>query len=98
MMIMRRFGKTICFMDCTATVDVELYDKYKYDADAAIENAVTYTGVVKYGVFNAADFAPGHLSGIDPDENDEYLKIWLSDDTTATFRNSHVDMFTTDIA
>lgn len=97
MMNMRRFGKTVCFMDCTATVDVEIYDKCKYDADSAIENVETYSGVIKYGVFNAADFAPGYLSGIEPDENDEYLKIWFLDDTTATFRNSHVDMFRTAI-
>lgn len=43
---------------------------------------------------------PGYASGIEdlegfdePDEYNEYLSLWLEGGGTATFRNSHVDLF-----
>lgn len=59
------------------------------------EMEVTYTGLTKWSIVNGddaieieKDFSEGEW-----DECHEYLILEFNDGTTATFRNSHVDMF-----
>lgn len=88
-----RYGKRLYFEGELGMVDVKIYDRCKFNADSSIETTVKYNNVASFAVFKSEDFAPGYLSGIEPDENDEYLKIEFADGTSATFRNSHVDLF-----
>ena len=81
------------FFEGTRHTYVKVYDKCKYELDSQVIATVDYERTVEYGIFSSKDFKEGALAGIEPDPHDEYLKLWNADGTTATFRNSFVDLF-----
>ena len=89
--------KRYACIDCTINVQVDVYDGCKYDEHTEEIASLVYENVTEWGVFNKADFKEGYLdeliNDLGEDEFDEYLKIWMADGETATFRNSNVDMF-----
>lgn len=67
----------------------------KYLAEAGEETTVTYTGLTQWSIVTGEDALEieANLSEDEKDEFNEYLVLEFNDGTTATFRNSHVDMF-----
>lgn len=89
-------GKTTWFMDGVKTVIVKLYNKSKYEANSKKVAEVEYE-IVGFGIYNGSDIDSDEYDDIVNndmvDEYDEYLRLWLSHNDSATFRNSHVSMF-----
>lgn len=78
-----------------ATVRVYIYDTDKYTEDVKDEIEVTYTGLTAWDIIEGGADAEEIESMTDEsgvDEHHEYLVLHFNDGTTATFRNSHVDM------
>ena len=73
-------------------VKVKLYDLPKYDPESKKFAEVEYKDVESYEVktIPAEEIAATYDM---VDENDEYLILTFADGDTATFRNSHTDMF-----
>lgn len=76
-------------------VKVKLYNGIKYNADTKKVTEVEYNNIIDYEVVTG-DRAT--KIGLWTDENsrdefNEYLVLELANGETATFRNSHVDMF-----
>ena len=76
-------------------VKVKVYNGVKYNANSEKAAEVKYNNIRGYAVVTG-DIAT--LIGLETDENsrdeyNEYLIINLEDGETATFCNSHVDMF-----
>ena len=72
---------------------VKVYDGIKYDAASTKVAEVEYDNVANLEVKTMTDeeiFADGFD---ETDEYREYAIITFTDGTTATFRNSHVDIF-----
>ena len=72
---------------------VKVYDGMKYDAESKKVAEVEYDNVANLEVKTMTDeeiFADGFD---ETDEYREYAIITFTDGTTATFRNSHVDIF-----
>ena len=72
---------------------VKVYDGCKYDAESKKVAETIYNDVASLEVKAMTDeeiFANGFD---ETDENGEYAIITLADGETATFRNSHVDIF-----
>lgn len=59
------------------------------------ETKVEYTGLKQWSIVNGYDALQieAESDGTCVDEEHEYLVLEFVDGTTATFRNSHVDMF-----
>ena len=79
-----------------ATVKVAVYDENKYTGDIQKEIEVTYTGLTAWDIIEGGEEAEAieaetDASGVD--DNHEYLVLHFNDGTTATFRNSYVDMW-----
>lgn len=76
-------------------VKVRLYvtEGLKWEDDN--ETEVVYTGLVRWSIVNDEDALKieENLNDNEKDEYHEYLVLEFQDGTTATFRNSHVDMF-----
>ena len=91
------FTRTLFNDDLTkATFVLNVYGHNKYNAldDEAIE--VTYRGVTSWDVISGGIEAEEIESATDSssaDDNHEYLVLHFEDGSTATFRNSYVDMF-----
>ena len=75
-------------------VIVKVYDGVKYDIKSEVKNRVEYN-IEGYKVISGGAEAEAIESecGNDFDEFHEYLVLDLGNGETATFRNSHVDMF-----
>ena len=75
-------------------VIVKVYDGVKYDIKSEVTNRVEYN-IEGYKVVSGGAEAEAIESeyGNDLDEFHEYLVLDLGNGETATFRNSHVDMF-----
>ena len=72
-------------------VKIEVYDGIKYK-DSSKVIATCYYDIARYEVRDIPE--DEILETFDEtDECDEYLILTLADGETATFRNSHVDMF-----
>lgn len=89
-------GKTTWFTDGIKKVVVKVYDGCKYNPDSKKIAEIEYE-ITGFGIYNGSDIDADEYDDIVNndmvDEYDEYLKIWMSDDDTATFRNSNVEMF-----
>lgn len=90
-------GKTTYFLDGMKKVIVKVYDGCKYDPESKVTATVEYE-IEGYGIYNGLDFSEENYQDIVNndmvDEYDEYLMLrFWHDEDSATFRNSHVDMF-----
>lgn len=78
-----------------ATVTIYVYDGDKYTNATKEEKEVSYTGLTAWDIIEGGEEAEEIESMTDAsgvDEHHEYLVLHFNDGTTATFRNSHVDM------
>lgn len=74
-------------------VEVRVYNTCKYEPTSEVKNSAKYQ-IIGYEVKQISDeeiCKEADESCLD--EYQEYLVLYLSDGDTATFRNSHVDMF-----
>ena len=78
-----------------AKVTLYLTEDVKWEARDEDETSITYTGLVSWSIVSGEDAAEieKDLATEELDECNEYLVLEFNDGTTATFRNSHVDMF-----
>lgn len=80
-----------------AKVKLYVYENSKYTGNVGEEEEkeVNYTGLKSWSIVDGDDAAAieAKTDGSCIDENHEYLVLNFIDGTTATFRNSHVDMF-----
>ena len=78
-----------------AKVTLYLTEGVKWESRDEDETSITYTGLVSWSLVNGEDAAEieKDLATEELDECNEYLVLEFNDGTTATFRNSHVDMF-----
>lgn len=72
-------------------VELRIYEAPKYEATE--EMARVQYEITGYKVVNGKAAEIENTDGTCIDEYDEYLVLDLADGDTATFRNSHVDMF-----
>lgn len=70
---------------------LKVYDKSKYEADAKVIFKKEYNNVLNWEFLSGKQFRTDVYDELD--ENDEYLRIYFDNNTTQTFRNSHVDLF-----
>ncbi len=78
-----------------ATVKIYIYNADKYTGNITDEKEVRYKGLTAWDVIEGGKEAEEIESLTDEsgvDEHHEYLVLHFNDGTTATFRNSHVDM------
>lgn len=76
-----------------ATVKLFVTEGLKWEDEN--EKEVNYTGLKSWSIVDGEDAKEieNQTDGSCIDENHEYLVLEFNDGTTATFRNSHVDMF-----
>jgi hypothetical protein len=78
------------------SIILKIYDKPKYDKEsnkiAELEYNIKGYDLICGGT--AADKIEAETDANSVDDNHEYLVLHLENGETATFRNSHVDMFT----
>ena len=76
-------------------VKIKVYDICKYEADSKKVAEVIYRNIKDYEVVTGdrATEIGNETDDASRDEYNEYLVITLNDGDTATFCNSHVDMF-----
>lgn len=92
----RTYTRTMMHADLTkVTVEIEVHEALKWEATQEDEKVVTYNGIEAWTIVSDEDAAEiesmTDASGID--EYHEYLVLHFANGETATFRNSHVDMF-----
>ena len=77
-----------------ATVRLWLTDGFKWEENEN-ETLIKYTGLKQWSIVDGeeAKQIEAETDGTCIDEYHEYLVLEFVDGTTATFRNSHVDMF-----
>jgi len=90
----RTYNRTMIIGDLEkATVRVYIYHGTKYEDHEELATA-EYTGVTSWDIIEGGEEAKEIEKDADRiDENHEYLVLHLNNGETATFRNSHVDMF-----
>lgn len=76
-------------------VKVKIYNGLKYNKDTEVIDEISYYYIKDYEVVTGEKAAAvvNLTDGEFRDEYNEYLIIYLNDNETATFRNSHVDLF-----
>ena len=75
--------------------EIELYSECKYTASEEVfENSIRhqYKDITNWEIVTDEDAEEIEANGL-IDEHHEYLVLHFADGETATFRNSHVDMF-----
>ena len=72
-------------------VELRIYEAIKYESTE--EMARVQYEITGFEVVNGKAAGIENTDGTCIDEYDEYLILNLADGNTATFRNSHVDMF-----
>lgn len=75
------------------TIRIFIYDADKYTGKITEEKEVQYTGLTAWDIIEGGEEAEEIEADGLIDEHHEYLVLHFNDGTTATFRNSHVDMF-----
>lgn len=95
--MIRTYNRTITVEDLTkVTIRLFVTEAVKYEAKEGDEKEVQYKGVESWSIIEGGAEAEEIESCTDAsgvDENHEYLVLNFADGRTATFRNSHVDMF-----
>ena len=95
--MIKTYEKTTFFTENLADAKVKLYvyENSKYTGNIGEEKEVNYTGLKSWSVVDGEDAKAieNETDGSCIDENHEYLVLNFVDGTTATFRNSYVDMF-----
>lgn len=93
------YKRTMMIEDLTkVVVEIHIFENCKYTtkrAELGEEIVVRYTDVKSYSVIEGGKEAEAIESAVDAsgvDEYHEYLVLYFENGTTATFRNSHVDM------
>lgn len=83
------------FIRTNASVEIEIHEEVKYFDQSENLPRVNYSDVVAFEVVHgeAAELIEAESDGSCIDEFHEYLVLYFADGETATFRNSHVDMF-----
>ena len=78
-----------------ALIIIDITENVKYLGNPGEETTVTYTGLTQWSIISEEDALEieADLNENEKDEYHEYLVLEFNDGTTATFRNSHVDMF-----
>lgn len=94
----RTYTRTLFHPDLKeATIELYITDRVKWETDPEgnmpDEQKVEYTGVVAWDIIEGGPEAEEIEQDGLIDEYHEYLVLHFEDGNTATFRNSHVDMF-----
>ena len=92
----KTYTSTLFIHDLTkATVVLRIYGNTKYEAADEQGKEVTYKNVRAWSIVDGADAKEleAETDGSCIDEYGEYLVLEFADGDTATFRNSHVDMW-----
>lgn len=80
-----------------ATIKIFVHDGCKYTTKThKILDEMRYKGLTAWDIIEGGEEAEEIEKGFDAsnaDEYHEYLVLHFNDGTTATFKNSHVDMF-----
>jgi len=80
-----------------AKVTIYVTDDVKYNlTETSNETKLEYSGVTSWDIVEGgteAEEIEAHLDAASIDEYHEYLILHFENNTQATFRNSHVDMF-----
>lgn len=94
------FTRTMMIEDLTkAVVELHIFENCKYtnkSEELVEETVLKYKGVKSFSIIEGGEEAEEIESRIDGrvvDEYHEYLVLHFQNGTTATFRNSHVNMF-----
>lgn len=94
------FDRTMMIEDLTkAVVELHIFENCKYTnktVELVEEIVLKYKGVKSFSIIEGGEEAEEIESRIDVsvvDEYHEYLVLHFQNGTTATFRNSHVNMF-----
>ena len=74
-----------------AKFEVEVYDKVRYERGAKVIHTNIYKDVRKFEVVTEAQLGMDVSDVKDP--YGEYLVLTMVDGSTATYRNSYVDLF-----
>ena len=74
-------------------VVVKVYDDVKYTAKAQKVAETIYNDVASIQVITLSNEQVCAMGFDEFDELNEYCILTFGDDTTATFRNSHIDVF-----
>lgn len=77
-------------------VEIDVYDKPKYEADNKKVNTVAYTNMTAWDLIQGgteAEEIEAETDANSADPNHEYLVLHFNDGTTSTFRNSYVSMW-----
>lgn len=73
-------------------VTIEITDRPKYEKGAVVVDEIRYTDVEGFEVISG-DRSAEIEQMIDIDDNHEYLRIYMKDGETATFRNSYAILY-----
>ena len=82
-------------MSSMMNVKLKIYDGCKYTNICNKVKEVLYTNIKGFEVVTGkrAEQISSETDASSIDPYNEYLIVYLEDDSTATFRNSHVDLF-----
>lgn len=93
----RTYTSTLFNPDLTkATIEVKVLSGCKYNESVETVKTVEYKGIISWDIIEGGEEAEEIESMTDEsweDEYHEYLVLNFKNGDTATFRNSHVDMF-----
>lgn len=95
--MIRTYERTMMIEDLTkATIRIYMTEGIKWFKGAGKRTKVEYTGVTAWDIIEGGKEAEEIEAMTDAnsiDENHEYLVLHFENGETATFRQSHVDMF-----
>lgn len=74
-------------------VKVKVYDDIKYNMEAKKVCETEYKNVKNLNVVELDNETVSNMGFDEFDEMGEYCILTFEDETTATFRNSHIDVF-----